>query len=257
MILWWDGAHGPRENMRRDSALLEAGVADRIREPVLRLFRFSPAGITLGRSQAPERELDLAALEAQGVEWAMRPTGGRAIFHDEEWTFSLTTRLGPEGWAPDAAQAYARTCSGLARALVRLGVPVESSAGTARGVGRPRAESGPAAPCFASTARHELTLQGRKFAGIAQRQVGETLLQQGSLLLGDSHLRLLDWTPVEASSRAEARRELLASAAHAAAWLGADHDLGRLAAACDAEFAPREFLRGEAGASQLGVLLTG
>ncbi|MEO5989165.1 MAG: hypothetical protein ABIU54_01900, partial [Candidatus Eisenbacteria bacterium] len=80
MILWLDGGHGARENMRRDADLLEAAVSLERKEPVLRLFTFAPPGITLGRSQDPARELDLPRLEAAGIEWAVRPTGGRAIF---------------------------------------------------------------------------------------------------------------------------------------------------------------------------------
>ncbi|MEO5988036.1 MAG: hypothetical protein ABIU54_05565, partial [Candidatus Eisenbacteria bacterium] len=156
------------------------------------------------------------------------PTGGRAIFHDEEWTFSLVTPMGSDGWAPDAMGAYASTCTLMSRAMAELGVPVELSCGSAQGVGSPRAPQGPAAPCFASTARHELTLAGRKFAGIAQRQVGDALLQQGSLLLGDSHLELAKWLPIEPRARDSARADLVRASATAGPWLGARPRLARL-----------------------------
>jgi len=253
MILWHDGAHGPRENMRRDAALLEAILCGRVVTPVLRLFHFAPRGITLGRSQEPARELDLARVDASGLEWATRPTGGRAIFHDEEWTFSLASPLGGEGWAADATAAYARTCELLANALQRLGVPVETSAGSGRGVGVPREPSGPAAPCFASTARHELTITGRKIAGIAQRQIGSVLLQQGSILLGDSHLELVDWIPIPPQARADARERLNEVSSHAAPWLGARPDLGLLAEGCAALLPLADRLMGEEGAAVLGL----
>ncbi|HEV2104294.1 MAG TPA: hypothetical protein VGU27_01100, partial [Candidatus Eisenbacteria bacterium] len=99
MILWLDGAHPPRRNMARDAGLLAAVADGRLAEPVLRLFAFAPHGITLGRLQDPARELDLERLARDRVPWAVRPTGGRAIFHAEEWTFSLTTPLAPAGWA--------------------------------------------------------------------------------------------------------------------------------------------------------------
>ena len=228
MILWRDGAHDARENMARDARLLAACEAGALSRPVLRLFRFAPAGITLGSSQSPEAELDLPRLEAAGIVWAVRPTGGRAIWHDEEWTFSLTAPLGEGGWAADPTAAYARTCGMLAVALRSLGVPVELSAGSARGVGRPRGGAEAAPPCFASTARHELTLEGRKFAGIAQRRRGRALLQQGSLLLGDSHLRLADWARLPEERRASVREALAAATAHAGRWLGAGAPLERL-----------------------------
>lgn len=228
MILWRDGAHDARENMARDARLLAACESGALARPVLRLFQFAPAGITLGSSQSPEAELDLPRLEAAGIAWAVRPTGGRAIWHDEEWTFSLTAPLGPCGWAPDPTAAYARTCGMLAVALRTLGVPVALSAGSARGVGRPRGGAEAAPPCFASTARHELTLDGRKFAGIAQRRRGAALLQQGSLLLGDSHLRLADWARLADERRPAVREALAAATAHAGPWLGSRAPLERL-----------------------------
>jgi len=249
MILWCDGGHSPAENMRRDAALLAAAqAAPGAGHAVLRLFRFAPAGITLGANQRPERELDLERVGVAGIAWAVRPTGGRAIWHDEEWTFSLACRLGPGGWAADAATAYARTTGLLAEAFRALGVPVERSPGTPRGVGSPRGAGAPAAPCFASTARHELTLAGRKFAGVAQRESRGALLQQGSLLLGDSHLRLADWLRVDGPERDRVRAVLAGATAHAGAWLPADAPLERLADALAALLPGTERISGEAGA---------
>jgi lipoate-protein ligase A len=229
MILWLDGGHGAIENMRRDARLLEEGVAGRVHAPVLRLFRFRPAGITLGNSQDPAAELDLPRLRERGIEWATRPTGGRAIWHDQEWTLLAPARAG--GWASSPAAAYERTCLLLAGALRDLGVPVEVSGGTPRGVGSPRGADGAAPPCFASTARHELTLGGRKFAGIAQRAVRDTLLQQGSLLLGPSHLELANWMRLPEERRQGVRAALARSACDAGAHLAADAPLESLASA--------------------------
>src|SRR5262245_10298121 len=194
-LLWLDGAHDAETNMARDAVLLGRAARGELTDTVLRLFTFAPPGITLGHAQDPARELDLAALSRAGVRWARRPTGGRAIWHDEEWTFSLVTRLGPAGWASTPAAAYERTGRLLAGAFQRLGVPAVLAAGSPRGPGAPRAHAGAAPPCFASTARHELLLEGRKLAGIAQRRSGDALLQQGSLLLGDTHTRLAEFVP--------------------------------------------------------------
>ena len=239
--------------MRRDAALLDAMASGRLAEPVLRLFTFDPAGITLGHSQVPGRELDLERAAADGIEWAVRPTGGRAIFHEQEWTFSFALPLGESEGVAAATAAYARTCALLAGALRALGVPVEFSPGSPRGVGAPRAAGGPASPCFASAARNELTLAGRKFAGIAQRRVRGALLQQGSLLLGDAHLRLADYLRLEPWERESARAALAGATSHAGGVLGAAAPLDRLAAAIEAVARPRAHLRGEAGVAALGI----
>jgi lipoyl(octanoyl) transferase len=228
--LWCDGSHDAPHNMAVDAAALERMAAGG-RGTRIRLFGFAPAGVTLGRAQDPARELDLTRLEAEGIPWATRPTGGRAIWHDEEWTFSLVTVLGPKGWALTPSQAYERTGRLLAAAMQHLGVPVVMAPGSPRGVGSPRAREGAAPPCFASTARHELVLEGRKFAGIAQRSVRGALLQQGSLLLGTSHARLADYAAVPTSARESLRARILSEATPAGPWLGSDLRLERFAEA--------------------------
>ena len=252
-ILWLDGAHDAPDNMARDARLLER-TAGGATDVILRLFTFAPAGITLGRAQDPAQELELERLERDGVSWAVRPTGGRAIWHDEEWTFSLVTPLAPGAWAATPAAAYARTGGLLAAALQALGVPVSLAPGFPRGPGAPREPSGSAPPCFASTARHELVLGGRKLAGIAQRAVRGALLQQGSLLLGESHVRLAEYVRVPEGQRAALRERWRQGAASAGPALGADRSLARLAAAVAVTLGPAERLAGEAGASTLGLL---
>ena len=253
VILWTDGAHPVPENMARDAELLAQVAAGMLPAPVLRLFTFSPPGVTLGRAQDAERELDLARLRRDGVQWANRPTGGRAIWHDEEWTFSLATPFGVAGWAAAPGAAYQRTAELLAGALRRLGVPAELSAGTPRGPGAPRARDGAAPPCFASSAKHELVLGGRKLAGIAQRAVRGALLQQGSLLLGGSHLRLADYVRATPEQRLRLTALMSAGTTHAGEHLGSDRSLDRFAAALAAEFISPDDIRGEAGARSLGL----
>jgi lipoate-protein ligase A len=253
LTLWCDGDHDATTNMARDEALLARVVAGTERGTLLRLFRFDPPGVTLGRAQDVERELDAEALARERIQAVRRPTGGRAIWHDEEWTFSLVTTLGPQGWSETAAGAYARTGALLAAALRRLGVPAELSPGSPRGPGAPRVPGGAAPPCFASTARAELTAEGRKLAGIAQRVVRGALLQQGSILLGDSHVRLARVVRVP-----QAQREALAAAwreqaAPAGRWLRHRRELAVFADAVAAELGGPPRLQGEAGAASLGL----
>jgi lipoate-protein ligase A len=279
MILWCDGAHAPDENMRRDEALLAAlesapaaessGAAQSSEgahpEAVLRLFRFEPHGITLGRAQRPAQALDLERCRADGVPWAVRPTGGRAIFHAEEWTYSLAAGIADPEWGGSLSEAYDRAATLILRSLLRLGVPAALVPRDTRGGAEsPRAEadSAPAAPgrrrdlsgaaCFASTARHEIVLGGRKLVGSAQRRGARALLQQGSLLLGPGHERLADYLDLPDARRAAVRSELAMSATHAGGILGAQAPLARWADALMAELpAGTRRIEGDAGASLL------
>src|SRR6185369_5402994 len=150
------------ENMRRDVALLAAAEAGA--EPVLRLFAFRPHGITLGAREDPERALDLDRCRRDGVPWAVRPTGGRAIFHAEEWTYSLAAPIADRAWGGRPSDAYLRASERIAASLARLGVPAQ--------IARPRRLPAAAShqACFASTARHEIEIEGRKLVGSAQRR---------------------------------------------------------------------------------------
>ena len=253
MILWCDGGHDAVENMRRDAALLEA--AARGAEPLLRLFTFVPPGITLGRAQDPRRELDLERCRADGVAWAVRPTGGRGIFHDEEWTYSLSAGLADPSWGGGLQAAYAQVSRLLVASLVRLGVPATLAPGAARGSLAPRSALGAAAPCFASTARHEIVVEGRKLVGSAQRRTARALLQQGSVLLGPAHLRLAEYLAIPDPERRRVREGLERVAVHAGPWLGARPPLERWAEALAGELPPgTRRLDGERG---LGLLAAG
>jgi lipoate-protein ligase A len=255
MILWVDGAHDPAENMRRDARLLDA--AERGAESVLRLFRFEPHGITLGRSQRPEETLDLTRCRSDGIRWAIRPTGGGGIFHAEEWTFSLAASLEDPEWGGPARAAYARLGTWIAASLRRLGAPATMGPG---GNGAPDrgAAPRPSGACFAEAARHEVLLEGRKLAGIAQRRTRRGVLQQGSILLGEGHLRWADYAACVEPNRASVRRTLALVTATAGAWISPDTTLERWADALAAErgTAPRR-LGGEEGRSLLTLGETG
>jgi lipoyl(octanoyl) transferase len=258
MILWCDGAHDVAENMRRDAALLAA--AERGAPPVLRLFGFSPPGITLGRNQEPARELDLAHCAADRVGWAVRPTGGRAIFHDQEWTYALASPHDDAEWGGGASDTYAQASALILRALVRLGVPAEmvgrrSPAGATSTLPAPapRVPGAAATPCFASSARHEVVVERRKLVGSAQRRTAGGWLQQGSVLLGEGHLRIADYLAIPDASRSRVRESLRLAAGSAAPWLGPRAPIERFADALLAELPLRsQRLEGASG----GYLLT-
>src|SRR5258706_2976226 len=93
MILWVDGAQDTRETMRRDERLLAAAEGGALAGPVLRLFTFAPAGITLGRAQDPPRVLDLQRCARDRVPWAVRPTGRRPLLHHPGRSPSFTPPL--------------------------------------------------------------------------------------------------------------------------------------------------------------------
>ena len=114
--------------------------------------------------------------EQQGVELVRRPTGGRAVYHRDEFTYSIIISK-RHGVPSGIVAAYAYLAQGLQAALNRLGVHAELS--------DERVSKNPSAACFASSTQADLTSGGFKLIGSAQVWKDDALLQQGSLPLDD------------------------------------------------------------------------
>lgn len=172
--------------MACDGAVLEA-VEVGASPPTLRLYAWDPPAVSLGRHQADPDVRARDELEALGVEWVRRPTGGRLVLHGpmaHELTYSVVAPIGEPPLAGGLTDAYRRIHEGLAAGLRRLGLAVEL-APRAPGAGP---TLGPASrlACFAATVPWEIQAGGRKLLGSAQRRSGAALLQHGSLpLAGD------------------------------------------------------------------------
>src|SRR5688500_8057100 len=142
--------------------------------PTLRFYRWDPPCLSLGRNQ-PAR-VAMSELRQRGLDLVRRPTGGLAVLHDRELTYSVCVRVDQLG-SPRAA--YAVINRALLGGLVRFGVPAESAGENTSAAAFRRAGS-----CFAGTAPGEVGVRGRKLIGSAQRCERRTILQHGSILLG-------------------------------------------------------------------------
>lgn len=167
---------------------LDESLMDRARatgEWVLRVYSWASPTISFGRNQSAIGRYDLDRIDARGLAVVRRPTGGRAILHHREVTYSVTA---PVSAAGDLHDSYARINSLLATALRSIGVFVTVASSERRA-----STPGPA-PCFAEPSAGELTAQGRKLAGSAQYRVDGALLQHGSILVQDDQSSLADLT---------------------------------------------------------------
>jgi lipoyl(octanoyl) transferase len=161
-----------------DMALAEALMARarRTGEPVLRVYGWSSPTLSLGRNQRARGLYDVARLAALGVGVVRRPTGGRALLHHREVTYSVTAPCAADG---ALRTEYERINALVASALAALGAPVTTAAPSGR------AALPSATPCFAEPARGELVLGERKLVGSAQWRDQRALLQHGSILVDD------------------------------------------------------------------------
>ncbi len=182
------GARTAAWNMAVDELLLEAcrvhlssGTPPENAPLTLRVYGWSPPALTLGRNQKAERDVFVDRLPEEGMDLCRRLTGGRAVLHDREITYSVT---GPEALLGDSIEeSYRRISAGLAGGLRRLGAPVTFAPPS----GRAYASQ---ASCFATTSVWELSIAGRKVAGSAQCREGGAVLQHGSILLHSPEARL-------------------------------------------------------------------
>ena len=162
---WW--------HMALDLALLDE--AARTGAGFVRLYRWAPWALSFGRHEPALRRYDRARIERLGLDTVRRPTGGRAVWHARELTYSVT---GPSAAFGGLAESHRTIHAALADALQALGVPA-TLAPAARPLG---AESG---ACFSSAVGGEVLARGRKLVGSAQVRRRDAFLQHGSLLLED------------------------------------------------------------------------
>lgn len=170
-----DGA----SNMAMDEAILRLGL-----RPTLRLYSWSHPCLSIGYSQ-PLAEVDQEACRRLDIDLVRRPTGGGAILHHWEVTYSLVAPEGHPAVSGAILDSYRKVSRGLAAGLARLGLAPEM-APAAPG------EAAPGAACFHNPSAYELTVGGRKIAGSAQCRRRGVVLQHGSLLLDLDRRRALE-----------------------------------------------------------------
>ena len=200
MELHWivDRARSGADNMARDCALLaraetsfegnEPAVAGRIVPPVLRVYAWDPPALSLGHHQS-EDDVDLAALTARGIDLVRRPTGGAAVLHADEITWSIVAPLSECGFGRSVRAIYDSVADALVLALRSQGVAAQRAGG-----GDPVGFA-----CFAAAGGHEIVVQGRKLVGTALRRGRRAFLCHGSLLTGPGHRQLVELLSREAT----------------------------------------------------------
>jgi len=171
-----DGEADGFANMALDEAILEAQIAG-IVPPTLRFYRWKPACLSIGYFQRAAREVDEAGCRRLGVDWVRRPTGGRAILHDRELTYSVVAREDDPLVSGSVRESYRKISTALLAGLRRLGLPAEMAPVEVRGQGLG------SAACFDAPSDYEVTIHGRKAIGSAQVRRSGTLLQHGAILL--------------------------------------------------------------------------
>lgn len=192
-------------NMAVDEALLAAaGSGESL--PTLRLYAWKPACLSLGYAQ-PYSDVDVERLNFRGWDVVRRATGGRAILHIDELTYSVTAPLDEPLMQGTILESYQRLARALVAGVWALGIPVEMAAQAPAG----GAAKGPV--CFEVPSAYEIVSGGKKLLGSAQARKKEGVLQHGTLPLTGDLTRITQALSFsDAQARSDAASKLLSRA---------------------------------------------
>jgi len=193
-------------NMAIDEAILLT-VAAGMAPPTLRFFAWQPPCLSLGFSQ-PQAEVDFERLRALGWGLVRRPTGGRAILHTDELTYSVIAPMKEPRVAGNVVESYRHLSQGLVRGLDLLGLCARADKTYAL-PGR----DAKGAVCFEAPSNYEITIGDKKLLGSAQTRSRGVVLQHGTLPLCGDIGRICDVLRFETEAQRQAARARVAQRA--------------------------------------------
>ena len=195
-----DSPRSGAANMAVDESIAEAAAAGDV-PPTLRFYRWQIPTVSLGRFQKIA-DVNEVRISEQGFDLVRRSTGGRAILHVDELTYSVTGPVAEPHMAGGVMDAYLRFSNALLSGLMSLGLSAEKAGARAR-AGRELS-----AACFEMPSAYEITAAGRKLMGSAQSRRQGYVLQHGSLPLRGDVARLVDVLAMPCAAQEHLRQQL-------------------------------------------------
>lgn len=200
-------SHAPAKgsyNMAVDEALLRSCARGET-GPTLRFYQWNPACLSLGYFQDVSKEVDIQGLAAEGVDLVRRITGGKAVLHDDELTYSVII---PEKLFPGSVlETYRRISQALVEGLRLMGIPATVAALEHGVTSRdPRFRQ---AACFSAPSWFEVLWEGKKLIGSAQNRKSGVILQHGSIPFRFNASKLVRCILTKSPEHAERTRAML------------------------------------------------
>ena len=160
------------ENMKKDSELLDYAIQNTLKEPILRLYGWSPACVSLGRNQKSEF-LDIDFLKENNIDVVRRLTGGRALLHDNEITYSYVCPVSSLKYGENVTESYKEISQIFIEKFKELGIELNFGGKPARGHFD---------YCMLVSTGADLCCGDKKLIGSAQFRKEGYILQHGSIL---------------------------------------------------------------------------
>ncbi|MFH1415943.1 MAG: lipoate--protein ligase family protein [Elusimicrobiota bacterium] len=165
-------------NMNMDNAILDSFDPDSSL-PVFRIYGWSPPAISLGRFQDPKKTLNISKCMEKNIPIVSRITGGGAIFHDDEITYSLVCHPEETGYG-SVKDSYRKICGFIINMYKELGLDAEFACSS------PQYTAAPAVKtdfCFSGWEEYDILIGGKKIGGNAQKRKKNVIFQHGSIPL--------------------------------------------------------------------------
>ena len=170
------------ENMQIDSNLLDDAISKNLKEPIFRLYGWSPACISLGRNQKDDF-LDYDFLKSENIDVVRRLTGGRALLHDNEITYSFICPFDYLSNGENVTESYKEISQILIDNFKKFGIELT--------LGGEKSIHTKFDYCMLISTGADLCYKGKKLIGSAQCRKEGYILQHGSILY-DYNKKLLE-----------------------------------------------------------------
>ncbi|HBY56518.1 MAG TPA: octanoyltransferase [Candidatus Atribacteria bacterium] len=183
-----DGYHTGFINMAIDEAIMIAHRESLV-PPTIRFYQWLPPAVSLGYFQDLKKEIDIDACQNMGIDIVRRPTGGKAVLHDKELTYSFVIKENHPLVDDSILETYKKISGGIIRGLSYLGikaklVPLREKLQSVNGGDKPKNfHPDIKSICFSVPSQYEVQVDGKKIVGSAQVRKGGIVLQHGSLLI--------------------------------------------------------------------------
>jgi lipoate-protein ligase A len=169
--------HNAFENMAIDEAIFRETIKNK-KPPTVRFYGWRPAAVSIGYFQDIEKEVNIEKCRADGIDVVRRISGGKAVSHCDEVTYSVIACDTEESFPPDILGTYKIISNCIARGLACLGIEAVLAE-----TGRDMHDTDFKACCFSVPSRNELLVSERKICGSAQFRANSGFLQHGSILM--------------------------------------------------------------------------
>nr|WP_106784827.1 biotin/lipoate A/B protein ligase family protein [Lysinibacillus timonensis] len=193
--------------MALDEALLDLHSKGEI-SPVIRFYEWNPATLSIGYFQSAGKDIDLDSVKRQNLGFVRRPTGGRAVLHESELTYSVIVSEDYPNMPATVTEAYRILSEGLLLGFQNLGLnayfSIPDTEEKLLDLKKPKS-----AVCFDAPSWYELVVEGKKVAGSAQTRQKGVILQHGAILLDLDEEKLLSVFKFSSDEAKERMRQKL------------------------------------------------